>query len=115
LEFLRNRIEGDLTRLAPPLEGIGFEYGFNSNYLREIGQHWLNNFDWRKEEKRLNSMTHFKTSIEGLDVHYIHVKPKPENVKGKTILPLLMVHGWPGKLVLFSIISDLKNITVIKL
>ncbi|XP_036703116.1 epoxide hydrolase 1 isoform X2 [Balaenoptera musculus] len=85
----------DKVRLTPPLEDSRFHYGFNSNYLKKIISYWRNEFDWRKQVEILNGYPHFKTKIEGLDIHFIHVKP-PQLPSGQTPKPLLMVHGWPG-------------------
>ncbi|XP_025782066.1 epoxide hydrolase 1 [Puma concolor] len=90
---LHRRIDG--TRLTPPLEDSRFHYGFNSNYLKKILSYWRNEFDWRKQVEMLNRYPHFKTRIEGLDIHFVHVKP-PQLPPGRTPKPLLMVHGWPG-------------------
>nr|XP_017534833.2 epoxide hydrolase 1 isoform X1 [Manis javanica] len=83
------------ARITPPLEDSHFHYGFNSNYLKKIISYWQNEFDWKKQVEILNRYPHFKTKIEGLDIHFIHVKP-PQQPRGCTPKPLLMVHGWPG-------------------
>lgn len=85
----------DATRsLAPPLEGVQQQYGMNSNLLKEILDFWRTKYNWREREKFLNQYPQFKTTIQGLDIHYLHVKPaKPDGAK---VLPLLMLHGWPG-------------------
>ncbi|XP_054432628.1 epoxide hydrolase 1 [Pteronotus mesoamericanus] len=83
------------ARVTLPLEDSRFHYGFNSNYLKNILSYWQNEFDWRKQVEVLNRYPHFKTKIEGLDIHFIHVKP-PQLPPGRTPKPLLMVHGWPG-------------------
>ncbi|KAM5238850.1 epoxide hydrolase 1 [Ctenodactylus gundi] len=85
----------DKFRPTPPLEGSRFHYGFNSKYLQKIVSYWRNEFDWRKQVEILNKYPHFKTKIEGLDIHFIHVKPS-QLPAGRTPKPLLMVHGWPG-------------------
>ncbi|KAM6218001.1 epoxide hydrolase 1 isoform 2-T2 [Rhynchocyon petersi] len=85
----------DNVRLSPPVENACFHYGFNSNYLKKVIGYWRNTFDWRKQVEILNQYPHFKTKIEGLDIHFIHVKP-PHLPAGRTAKPLLMVHGWPG-------------------
>ncbi|XP_003410982.1 epoxide hydrolase 1 [Loxodonta africana] len=85
----------DKTRLAAPLEDSCFHYGFNSNYLKKILSYWRNEFDWKKQVEILNKYPHFKTKIEGLDIHFIHVKPT-QLPAGRSAKPLLMVHGWPG-------------------
>ncbi|XP_026881412.2 LOW QUALITY PROTEIN: epoxide hydrolase 1 [Electrophorus electricus] len=84
----------DQTRYTDSLEDCRFHYGFNSDYLRKVVSYWRNEFDWEKQVKVLNKYPHFKTNIEGLDVHFIHVKPIQR--AGQRVLPLLMVHGWPG-------------------
>lgn len=72
-----------------------FTYGFNLKTLQKYRDHWLNNYDWRKHEAELNAFPQFTTQIEGLRIHFLHVKP-PAN-KYKTVVPLLLSHGWPGK------------------
>ncbi|XP_051264878.1 epoxide hydrolase 1 [Dicentrarchus labrax] len=93
LEDLYRRI--DQTRPVPSLEDSQFNYGFNSQYLQKVVSYWRNDFDWRRQVDKINQYPHFKTNIEGIDIHYLHVKPKkvPE---GTTVIPLIMVHGWPG-------------------
>nr|XP_033794339.1 epoxide hydrolase 1 [Geotrypetes seraphini]XP_033794340.1 epoxide hydrolase 1 [Geotrypetes seraphini] len=85
----------DETRFTQPVEGSRFHYGFNSTYLRKVVSYWRNEFDWKKQVEMLNKYPHFKTRIEGIDIHFVHVKP-PHLPKGYTAKPLLMVHGWPG-------------------
>ncbi|XP_036609576.1 epoxide hydrolase 1-like isoform X3 [Trichosurus vulpecula] len=93
IKDLHQRI--DMTRYTPPLEDSGFQYGFNSNYLKKVVSYWRNQFDWKKQVEILNQYPHFKTKIEGIDIHFIHVKPtKPP--AGHKVKPLLMIHGWPG-------------------
>ena len=95
LDDLKKRITGDLERIVPPLEGSAFNYGFNSDAMTPVAEYWRDEYDWRKQEKVLNELPQFKTSIDGLDIHFVHVKPK--KVAGKKVLPLLIVHGWPGE------------------
>uniref|UniRef100_A0A8C5PS47 microsomal epoxide hydrolase n=1 Tax=Leptobrachium leishanense TaxID=445787 RepID=A0A8C5PS47_9ANUR len=85
----------DQTRYTEPLEGSRFNYGFNTTYLRKVVSYWRNNFSWKKQLDILNQYPHFKTKIEGLDVHFIHVKPT-NLPAGRRAKPILMVHGWPG-------------------
>lgn len=77
-----------------PLEGIQQQYGMNTNLLKEIVEFWKTEYKWREREQFLNKYPQFKTNIQGLNIHFIHVKPKTtNNVK---VLPLLLLHGWPG-------------------
>ncbi|XP_029965820.1 LOW QUALITY PROTEIN: epoxide hydrolase 1 [Salarias fasciatus] len=92
LQDLHRRI--DHTRPVPSLEDSRFTYGFNSQYLSTVVSYWRNDFDWRRQVQKLNQYPHYKTTIEGIDVHYLHVKPKTS--EGTRTVPLIMVHGWPG-------------------
>jgi len=65
-----------------------------------LARYWANDYDWRKVEARLNSYPSFVTNIDGLDVHYIHVRSKEKNA-----MPIIVTHGWPG-----SVIEQLKII-----
>ncbi|XP_036978745.1 epoxide hydrolase 1-like [Acanthopagrus latus] len=92
IKDLHERI--DRARYSDPLEDGGFHYGFNSTHLKKVVSYWRHEFDWKKQVSVLNKYPHFKTKIEGLDVHFIHVRPPHrENQK---VLPLMLVHGWPG-------------------
>ncbi|KAH7730307.1 Protein W01A11.1 [Aphelenchoides avenae] len=71
-----------------------FEYGFNLKTLLKFRDYWANEYDWRKWEKVLNDFPQYTTEIEGLKVHFIHIKPQAH--KYKQVVPLLIVHGWPG-------------------
>jgi pimeloyl-ACP methyl ester carboxylesterase len=68
--------------------------------MQELARHWATDYDWRKVEARLNALPQFITEIDGLDIHFIHVRSKHENA-----LPLIVTHGWPG-----SVIEQLKII-----
>ncbi len=62
--------------------------------LRELARYWATDYDWRKAEAKLNALPQFVTKIEGVDIHFIHVKSRHENA-----LPLIMTHGWPGSVI----------------
>jgi len=68
--------------------------------MKELAQHWETSYDWRKVEAQINALPNFVTNIDGLDIHFIHVKSKEPNA-----LPMIITHGWPG-----SIIEQLKII-----
>jgi pimeloyl-ACP methyl ester carboxylesterase len=68
--------------------------------IQELARHWSTDYDWRKCEAKLNSYPNFVTEIDGLDMHFIHVRSKHENA-----MPLIVTHGWPG-----SVIEQLKII-----
>ncbi|KPJ20092.1 Juvenile hormone epoxide hydrolase [Papilio machaon] len=95
IEDLKKRINKHRT-LTPPLEGIAFQYGFNTIELEGYLKYWAEEYPFKEREKVLNQFPQFKTNIQGLDIHFIRVKPKvPAAV---TVLPLLILHGWPGSL-----------------
>jgi pimeloyl-ACP methyl ester carboxylesterase len=62
--------------------------------IRELVRYWSTEYDWRKCEARLNALPQFKTEIDGVDIHFIHVRSRHENA-----LPLIMTHGWPGSVI----------------
>ena len=83
----------DRTRFPDEVPDTAWEYGANLAYLRELVDHWRTRYDWRKHEKHLNSLRHFRTEIAGLDLHFIHEEGRGPNPK-----PLLLIHGWPGSI-----------------
>uniref|UniRef100_A0A182NAI9 Epoxide hydrolase N-terminal domain-containing protein n=1 Tax=Anopheles dirus TaxID=7168 RepID=A0A182NAI9_9DIPT len=95
IEKLRAKLD-DVPTLTPPLEGTAFEYGFNTDRLKEIIKYWRTTYlgKWGEREKYLNQFPHFHTQIQGLNIHFIHVKPKVP--AGTKVLPVLLLHGWPG-------------------
>lgn len=94
---LKNRLS-KVKRMVKPLQNVNFEYGFNSDYLSKVIDHWSNNYDWTTRQAYLNKLPQFKTRIYGLNVHFIHVIPPKTNLRK---IPLLMLHGWPGSIVEF--------------
>ena len=84
------------TRFPDELEGSGWTYGTNIDYLKQLVAYWRDQFDWREQERRLNRFEHFKTNIDGLDIHFIHRRSKQPNA-----LPLVMTHGWPSTFIEF--------------
>ncbi len=72
----------------------------SSRRLQKLAQYWATDYDWRKMEAKLNALPQFMTNIDGVDIHFIHVRSKNPNA-----LPVIITHGWPG-----SIIEQLKVI-----
>ena len=95
---LRRRIAAtrwpDKETIADPSQGVQLAT------VQQLARYWQADYDWRKAEARLNALPQFITEIDGLDIHFIHVRSKHENA-----LPLIVTHGWPG-----SIIEQLKII-----
>jgi pimeloyl-ACP methyl ester carboxylesterase len=75
--------------------------------LEELARHWEIDYDWRKAEAKLNALPQFTTTIDGVDIHFIHVTSRHENA-----LPLIMTHGWPGSVVeLLEVVGPLTDPT----
>ena len=80
----------------------GWDYGVNLDYLKEFCAYWVEDYDWRKHQQTINRFAHFKTPVEGIDLHYIHEKGSGDNPT-----PLIISHGWPGTIVEFLDFIDL--------
>src|SRR5256885_190151 len=75
--------------------------------MQKLARYWATDYDWRKIESKLNALPNFITEIDGLDIHFIHVRSKHENA-----LPLIVTHGWPGSVIeQIKIIDPLTNPT----
>jgi pimeloyl-ACP methyl ester carboxylesterase len=76
--------------------------------IQKLARYWSTEYDWRKCEAKLKTLPHFVTEIDGLDIHFIHVRSKHENA-----LPMIVTHGWPGSIIeQLKIIDPLTNPTV---
>src|SRR3954464_12260566 len=99
VEFPEEALEDLRRRIAaarwPTKELVGDRsQGVQLAALRALAEYWVNDYDWRRCESRLNALPQFKTEIDGVDVHFIHVKSRHEET-----LPLIMTHGWPGSVI----------------
>lgn len=75
--------------------------------MQALARYWATDYDWRKVEARLAALPHFVTTIDGLDIHFIHVRSKHENA-----MPLIITHGWPGSIMeMLKVIDPLSNPT----
>ncbi|XP_048005682.1 juvenile hormone epoxide hydrolase-like isoform X2 [Leguminivora glycinivorella] len=79
---------------TPPLETIDFQYGFNTDQLDSWVSYWAEKYNFKGREKFFNKFPHYKTNIQGLDIHFIRVQP--EVPAGVEIVPVLFLHTWPG-------------------
>ncbi len=95
LADLRDRLRR--TRWPEPATAAGWAQGPPLDEVRDLCRYWAEEYDWRATEARLNARPQFRTRIDGLGVHFVHVRsPRPDAV------PLLMTHGWPGSIVEFD-------------
>lgn len=75
--------------------------------LKALAQYWATDYDWRKAEAKLNALPQFVTKIDGVDIHFIHVKSRHEDA-----MPLIMTHGWPGSVIeLLDVVGPLTDPT----
>ena len=86
---LKERLER--TRLPSQIPGSGWEYGSDREYMEDLLAYWRTRYDWRQHEAELNALPHFKTEIDGIDIHFIHARSKHADA-----MPLVITHGWPG-------------------
>ena len=105
LAELRRRIEA--TRWPSKELVADRSQGVQLATLQALARYWTSEYDWRRCEARLNALAQFTTEIDGVDIHFIHVKSPHENA-----LPLIMTHGWPGSVIeLLETVGPLTNPT----
>jgi pimeloyl-ACP methyl ester carboxylesterase len=101
--FRVNVSEAELTELRRRIKATRFperemvtdrSQGVQLATLRELARYWTTEYDWRKCEARLNALPQFTTEIDGVEIHFIHVRSRHEHA-----LPLIMTHGWPGSVI----------------
>ncbi|MEY9860063.1 pimeloyl-ACP methyl ester carboxylesterase [Catenulispora sp. GAS73] len=95
LDDLRNRLNN--TRFADTVPGAGWERGVPTGYLRELTAYWAEKFDWPAVEARLGTYPQFTTTIDGQNVHFLHIRSPHADAT-----PLLLLHGWPGTVLDFN-------------
>jgi epoxide hydrolase len=94
LDDLRERL--GRTRWPEQIPTTGWDYGVDVAYLRELCEHWRDGYDWRRWEARLNELPGFRCEVDGVDLHYWHVRGV-----GPAPMPLMLIHGWPGSMMEF--------------
>ena len=82
------------TRWPDEVDGAGWDYGANLAYMRTLVKYWQTDFDWRRQERAMNALPHFRAQVDGLGVHFIHARGR-----GPAPMPLLVTHGWPSSFV----------------
>jgi pimeloyl-ACP methyl ester carboxylesterase len=90
------------TRFPSEISGSSWDYGTNLAYLKDLVAYWRDKYDWRAAERRLNQFDQFTTTIDGLDIHFIH-----QRSRNTSAMPLVISHGWPGSFVEFTKIIPL--------
>jgi epoxide hydrolase len=95
LEDLRHRLRR--TRWPEPETVDDWSQGIPLAYIRDLCEYWAARYDWRRCEEALNRLPQFRTEIDGLDIHFLHVRSPEEDAT-----PLVMTHGWPGSIIEFQ-------------
>ena len=95
IEDLRRRLAQ--TRWPNQLPGEGWRRGVPTDYLQGLAEYWRRAYDWRRFEGELNSYPQFTTTVDGQNVHFLHVRSPEAHAT-----PLMLIHGWPGSVVEFS-------------
>jgi epoxide hydrolase len=105
LDDLNNRL--DRTAWPDELPGVGWNYGASLPYIKELADYWRTEYDWRAAEAELNAFPQFTTTIDGQNIHFLHIRSTEQSAT-----PLMLVHGWPGSFVEFlGVIDPLTNPT----
>jgi pimeloyl-ACP methyl ester carboxylesterase len=94
VEDLRNRLRR--TRWPDAVSDSGWDYGIDPDFLRGICDHWAERFDWSEQVRRFSAFPHFKATISGQEIHFLHV-----HGQGPAPIPLILTHGWPGSFLEF--------------
>ena len=106
LDDLRERL--GRARWPEEVHQAGWRYGANLDYMKELANYWLTQFDWRAQEQWINSFLNYRALIGDLHIHFIH-----ERGKGPNPIPLLITHGWPSSFVemlkLIPLLTDPSN------
>lgn len=89
LTDLRERLAR--VRWPGEIPDSGWDYGANLAYLKELVEYWRTQYDWRAQERQMNRWSHFRVTVDGQGLHFIHARGK-----GPKPLPLIITHGWPG-------------------
>ena len=79
----------------------GWSYGTNLDYMKDFCDYWINKFNWREQERKINKFHHYTSLVDDINIHFIH-----EKGSGNGAIPLLISHGWPGSIVEFLHIID---------
>jgi pimeloyl-ACP methyl ester carboxylesterase len=90
------------TRWTDEIKDSGWLYGASLSYMKELADYWVNGFDWRKVEDKINRYPNYLAEIDGTRIHFLHIKGR-----GKVSVPLIITHGWPGSLLETTKLIDL--------
>lgn len=96
LDDVINRVKNVRWPVAPVSRDPN-EFGIGLDLMKELQKYWVTEYNWREQEAKLNAWPQFKATVDGRDIHFIHVKGK-----GKNPQPIMLIHGWPGSFIEFT-------------
>jgi pimeloyl-ACP methyl ester carboxylesterase len=94
LDDLRDRLTK--TRFITGMADAGWDRGTDNDYLKSLCDYWRRDFNWRAQERNLNSFEHFRAEVDGVGIHFIHARGR-----GPNPIPVLLIHGWPDSFARF--------------
>src|ERR1044072_6428637 len=94
LDDLKDRLRR--TRRTDVIEGSGWKYGTDPEFLAQLCDYWRDTFDWQKQQDGLNAFHHFRADVDGIGLHFID-----ERGTGSSPMPILLLHGWPDSFARF--------------
>ncbi len=106
-EKVLNDLTGRLSRTRWPdeVEDAGWDYGTPRTYLEQLVKYWLTDFNWREQERLLNRFPQFRATVNGFNIHFVHVRGSRPNS-----FPIILTHGWPSSFFeMYKIIEPLAN------
>lgn len=102
LAFIRERVRAyHWDAWSEPQDAESWQYGPPASFMRRLCDHWVERFDWREQERLMNASPHFATTIDDVNLHFIH-----ERGSGVDPAPLLIAHGWPYSFHSYSVLVD---------
>ncbi|MGH9958239.1 MAG: epoxide hydrolase family protein [Pyrinomonadaceae bacterium] len=103
IDDLRTRLRR--ARWPDQVNQAGWDYGTELSYMKELVEYWLDSFDWIRQQELLNSLPQFRATIDGLNIHFVHVRGA-----GPDPLPLIITHGWPSSFVeMYEVVGPLTD------
>jgi len=97
------------TKFVEPLEDAKYHYGVNGKTFTKVITYWKDKYDFNKQLALLNAYPHYLTQIEGLDIHFFRSRPAVTDPSKVKVIPIMMLHGWPGSFVEFLKISKMMS------
>lgn len=102
VDRLSRKLKDTRIPIQDIVPGAGSDYGITTDWVKDMYEYWVNEFDWFSQQAYMNQWPHYLTNINNQDVHFVHAKSSSSNA-----IPILLIHGWPGSFYEFSQVIDL--------